>query len=305
MLVSVLILAGGSLSPARADSTRNLTPQPEPAGDETAFAEARPSLGGDGVVSLPHPLTAAMASRYRLIFQAQRQGNFRVVQEQMRLLTDHVLLPDVLAERYLAPGAHPAAEQLREWLHDYASQPDASNIQALLLKIALPGTVQMQSFVRPLAADARADDMKGTASPVDPLMHAFARNPLLDRTVQERVLTGVRGAESALHLVDITPGMSASYAAQLYGEIALGLLSQGKPLRRCGMQALDLAVGIIRLGCPLMLPGLLLGAKGMSRRPMTCSNLRPMRLSRHWKSARLLRSGQHGPRGVVMIWRAM
>ena len=256
LLVSVLILAGGSLSPARADSTRNLTPQPEPAGDETAFAEARPSLGGDGVVSLPHPLTAAMASRYRLIFQAQRQGNFRVVQEQMRLLTDHVLLPDVLAERYLAPGAHPAAEQLREWLHDYSSQPDASNIQALLLKIALPGTVQMQSFVRPLAADARADDMKGAAAPVDPLMHAFARNPLLDRTVQERVLTGVRGAESALHLVDITPGMTAPYAAQLYGEIALGLLSQGETLAALRNASAGFGRGDHQVGLPAYVAGL-------------------------------------------------
>ncbi|MDE7538754.1 transglycosylase SLT domain-containing protein [Gluconobacter sphaericus] len=256
LLVSVLILAGGSLSPVRAASTRDLPPQPERVGDETAFAEARPSLGGDGIVSLPHPLTAAMASRYRLIFQAQREGNAWIVQDQLRLVTDHVLLPDVLAERYLTPGAHPAVEQLREWLHDYASQPDAASIQALLLKIALPGTVQPQSFVRPLAADARPEDVKGACAPVDPLLHAFVRNPLLDRTVQERVFSGVRGAESALHLVDITPGMTAPYAAQLYGEVALGLLSQGETLLALRHGSVGFGRGNNQVGLPAYVAGL-------------------------------------------------
>lgn len=256
LLVSLLILAGGSLSPARAESTRIPPPQPERVGDETAFAEARPSLGGDGVVSLPHPLTAAVANRYRLIFQAQREGNARVLQDQMRLLTDRVLMPDVLAERYLAAGAHPVVEQLREWLHDYSSQPDAANIQALLLKIALPGTVQAQSFIRPLAADARVDDAKSPSAPVDPLQHAFVRNPLLDRTVQERVQTGLHGAESALHLVDITPGMTAPYAAQLYGEVALGLLSQGEALLALRHGSAGFERGNSQVGLPAYVAGL-------------------------------------------------
>lgn len=256
MLVSVLILAGGSLSPARAESTRNLPPQPEPAGDETAFAEVRPSLGGDGVVSLPHPLTAAVANRYRQIFQAQRDGNGPVLQDQMRLLTDHVLLADVLAERYLAAGAHPSVEQLRSWLHEYATQPDAENIQALLLKIALPGTVQPQSFVRPLPSDARADSIQGASAPVDPLMHAFVRNPLLDRTVQERAMTGLRGAESALHLVDITPGMTPPYAAQLYGEVALALLSQGETLPALRHGSAGFGRGNSQVGLPAYVAGL-------------------------------------------------
>ena len=151
LLVSVLILAGGTFSPARAEGLRLQPPQPDHAGDETAFAEARPSLGGDGTVSLPHPLTATVANRYRLILQAQRRGDLQTASDLTRLLTDRVLISDVLADRYLAPGAHPAADQLRDWLKNYSGQPDAPAIQGLLLKTAPSGTVSAQSFVRSLA----------------------------------------------------------------------------------------------------------------------------------------------------------
>ncbi|WP_249211695.1 transglycosylase SLT domain-containing protein [Gluconobacter cerinus] len=228
LLVSVLILTGGTFSPVRADGVQTLPPQPDHAGDETAFAEARPSLGGDGIVSLPHPLTATMASRYRLILQAQRRGDLQEAMEQTRLLTDRVLLGDVLADRYLAPGAHPGADQLRDWLKNYSTQPDAPAIQGLLVRTAPAGSVQVQTFVRSLAPEDRPETVHlPNSSPADPLAHAFTRNPLLDRTIQERVMQGVKGAASALHLVDITPGMTPAYAGQLYGEISLGLLSQG------------------------------------------------------------------------------
>lgn len=198
LLVSALILAGGSLSSARAANTRDLPPGPEPVGDETAFAEARSSLGGDGVVSLPHPLTATVASLYKLIFAAQRRGDFRTVQDQMRLLSDSVLFPDLLADRYLAQDAHPSVEQLRDWLHLYPTQPDAVAIQALLQKLAVPGSVPNQTFIRPLApyerpSETKTGDARSTPAPVDPVLHAFIRNPLLDRTVQERVAQGVKG----------------------------------------------------------------------------------------------------------------
>ena len=229
LLVSVLILAGGTFSPVRAEGLRVQPPQPDHAGDETAFAEARPSLGGDGTVSLPHPLSATMANRYRLILQAQRRGDLQTANALTRLLTDRVLLSDVLADRYLAPGAHPAADQLRDWLKTYPTQPDAQAIQALLMRTAPAGSVQVQSFVRSLAPDDRPETIHVSANVTpDPLAHAFTRNPLLDRTIQERAVQGLKGATSALHLVDITPGMTSAYAAQLYGEIALSLLSQGE-----------------------------------------------------------------------------
>ncbi|EHH68964.1 hypothetical protein GMO_02710 [Gluconobacter morbifer G707] len=226
--MSVLILAGGTFSPARAEGARNFPPQPGGTSDETAFAEVRPALGGDGAVSLPHPLSAAVASRYRLIFRSQRDGDLRTAQEQMRLVSDHVLFGDVLAERYLAPGAHPAADQLRDWLKNYSSNPDANAVQALLVKTAPAGSVTLQSYIQPLAPDARPENVHVTSPAPDPLAHAFTRNPLLDRTVQERISWGLKGAASALHLVDVTPGMTPDYTAQLYGEVALGMLSQGE-----------------------------------------------------------------------------
>ncbi|WP_249110361.1 transglycosylase SLT domain-containing protein [Neokomagataea anthophila] len=232
VVVSALLVAGGSLASVRAQTLRS---QPAQAGtvqtedahdDETAFAQGR--MPDDAAVSLPHPLSAGEAAHYRQIFQAQRRGDVRLAQITQRHLSDTTLLGDVLADRYLSPGAQPASEELKDWLKHYASLPDAGNIQAQLLKMVPPGSVPVQSFRRALSADAGSDSAHtGSAVPADPLAHAFTRNSLLDRTVQERVARGERGAESARRLVDATPGMTDAYAGQLYGEIALGLLSQG------------------------------------------------------------------------------
>ncbi|WP_246091469.1 transglycosylase SLT domain-containing protein [Swingsia samuiensis] len=226
--MSVLILAGGTFHAGCAASVRPLPPQPDHAGDETAFAEIQiPAHGGDAV-GLPHPLTAADASRYRAIFQAQRRGDTQTAIEQTRLLKNTVLLGDVLADRYLMPNAHPNVEQLKAWLRTYPTSPDAANIQKVLVGLAPAGSVQVQNFTKSLSPEDRPDTVHlpdGKTS--DPLSKAFTRNPLLDRTVQERVASGEKGAMSALHLIDVTPGMTGAYASQLYGEVALSLLAQG------------------------------------------------------------------------------
>ncbi|GBR52138.1 lytic murein transglycosylase [Neokomagataea thailandica NBRC 106555] len=233
MVVSALLVAGGSFSVVRGQTARL---QSDPSGtvqtedahdDETAFARGRST--DDTVVSLPHPLSAGEAAQYRQIFQAQRRGDLKLAQISQKRLLDSTLLGDVLADRYLAPEAKPSAEDLKDWLKHYASLPDAGSIQGALLKMVPQGAVSVQTFRRSLAADAAMDDTHhvNVAAAPDPLAHAFTRNPLLDRTVQERVSRGERGAESARKLVDATPGMTAAYAGQLYGEIALGLLSQG------------------------------------------------------------------------------
>lgn len=231
MLLSAMFLAGAGVSAARADGAKPSFSPRDPAADETAFAEARPSLGGDGVVGLPRPLGVIDANRYRLIFAAQRRGDLALARAQAALLTDRVLLGDVLAARYLSVFYPSSANELRGWLRAYPDAPDASAIHALLAKIA-PGAAPAMSFTRPLAEEGGPANAPAPASdPLapEPFTRAFPRNPLLDRTVSERAALGVKGAASARHLVDITPGMTASYAAQLYGEIALSLLSQGQP----------------------------------------------------------------------------
>ncbi|MBS1094443.1 transglycosylase SLT domain-containing protein [Gluconobacter wancherniae] len=255
LLVSAMILAGATFVPARAQSDRSQLPNTGGLGDETAFAEVRPSLGGDGVVALPHPLSAVTASRYRSIFLAQRRGDLSVAKTETSLLIDRTLLGDVLADRYLAPAEHPTVAQLRDWLRVYSNSPDAPTIQKLLLRIAPAGSVQAQSFKQSLTPQVTSDTVRAENSS-DPLQHAFARNPLLDRTVQERALQGTKGADSALHLVDATPGMTASYAAELYGEISLSLLSQGQAQVALRQGCAGFRRGDRQVGLPAYVAGL-------------------------------------------------
>ncbi|MBV1837555.1 transglycosylase SLT domain-containing protein [Acetobacter estunensis] len=192
-------------------------------GEEVAMAVARPSVDGTGEdsgVALPRPLTSEMATLVRSIFRLQRQGAFAEALTSTTRLTDTTLLADVLAERYLNPSYHPTGAELRRWLHAHADMADApaifSRLSILTDKASLPPAPALA-----MLGGARAGIGGNSA-------RSFVRNALLDRTVQERAALGVKGAQSALHLIAVTPGMTPSYAAQLGGEIAQLLLSQGE-----------------------------------------------------------------------------
>ncbi len=235
-LAATAFLAGAALlAGAAGASPRTQSPvQPTGSGppEETAMSVPRLALGGGGrddAVALPHPLDAGVAARLRRIFALQRGGDMPAAIAETGRLGDTTLLGDILAERYLAadlPGpARPSAAQLRGWLRDFSDLPDAPAIYRLLVSTSPRGTHL------PLPPDSLTLGGESPAAPLpeeaDPADRAFVRNPLLDRTVQERLAPGGAGAGSALHLVAATRHLDPLYATQLRAEIALRLFTDG------------------------------------------------------------------------------
>ncbi|BCI68415.1 transglycosylase SLT domain-containing protein [Acetobacter aceti] len=191
--------------------------------DEVAMAVSRLPYGGpdDAGVSLPRPLSSDMATLVRAIFRLQRQSAFSEALASTTRLTDTTLLADILAERFLNPSYHPSPAEMRRWLRDHADMADAPAVYTRLASLSERGAPLPPAPSLAMLGGARAGSVNGSMD------RAFTRNALLDRTVMERAALGAKGADSALHLIAITPGMTPPYAAQLGGEVAQILLSQG------------------------------------------------------------------------------
>lgn len=105
-----------------------------------AFAQdgATASLPGDDVqvngASLPKPLDAVNADRYRDIFRLQDAGDFRRADEIIGELTDQSLLGHVLADRYLSPRYGSSAKELSDWLRRFSTLAIAQRIYLLALE---------------------------------------------------------------------------------------------------------------------------------------------------------------------------
>ncbi len=104
-----------------------------------AFAQDRATAALPGVdvqvdgVSLPKPLDAVNADRYRDIFRLQAAGDFRRADEIISGLTDQSLLGHVLADRYLSPLYKANAKELSDWLRRFSTLAVAQRIYLLAL----------------------------------------------------------------------------------------------------------------------------------------------------------------------------
>ncbi|MDG6094921.1 transglycosylase SLT domain-containing protein [Acetobacter sp. AN02] len=217
---------------------------------------------GDGSpLSLPRPLAPAEATLVTSVFRLQRQGAFPEALTSSTRLTDVTLLGDLQAERYLSPSYHPTVHELQLWLKAHSDMADAPAVYARLASLPDHGALPPAP-----SSDMLRPDETGFQSTDE--LH-ITRNPLLDRTVQERASSGVKGARSALHLVDITPGMTGAYAAQLGGEIARDLLASGDYAEalRTGEQAF--LRGDRRVGEPAYVAGLAAWALGQHEEAAT------------------------------------
>ncbi|WP_122038713.1 transglycosylase SLT domain-containing protein [Asaia bogorensis] len=227
-MLCAMLVAGATFNPLRAQESRptlNPADHDNAQSEETAFATPRSYTPG-GSNGLPHPLTASDAALLKEAFRAQRAGDFETAIARSRAAHDGILMGDLLAERYLNPSYHPQPVQLRLWLKTFSSLADAGAIQNLLVSLSPKGSVTLQNFPTSLAPSDTASNV--TTGTTDPLSHLLNRNPLLDRTVSERVSWGLKGGQSAVKLIDSTPGMTPLYAAQLKAEVALGMLSAGE-----------------------------------------------------------------------------
>ncbi len=225
LLAGAAILAGTSLRSAGAQTAEGTTGL-----DEVALAVPRlgpPTGGPQGGIALPQPLAPSEAARVRRILALQARGDVPAALAETAQLTDPLLLPTLLADRYLRDPARTSAADLSGWLARNAALPDAPAIHALLLA-RLPRHVPA-----PPAPPAATLGAETAASPTpeeeDPAEHALARNELLDRTVAARVAAG--NAPSALSLIARTRGLDPVYRAQLRAEVAQSLFAQGDDVR--------------------------------------------------------------------------
>ncbi len=201
------ILAGAAvpaLSPARAQETS----------DDTAMAIPRLATPDGSPVSLLRPLSAAVA---RQVTEA-----FKTPAASLAALQDDPLLGHILADRLLAAQTRPPMDELRAWLSRFPTLPDAPAIQALLVSrlppgVAPPPALALRSFAMPPAGD----DIEAAET-------GLARNPALDRTINEAARAGQ--FERAVRLVARTKGLSPTYGALLRAEIARAMFSQGADL---------------------------------------------------------------------------
>jgi hypothetical protein len=177
--------------------------------------------GGNPGVALPQPLTPSEAARVRRIFAWQDHGNIPEALRATAELEDPLLLGTILADRFLGRWYRSTPDELGAWLARYPDLPDAAAIRALLLrrdpKARVPDLPVSTPVVRLLEAPPVPED-------VEPPQQEIARNPSLDRAVQERAQRGEAGA--ALRVIAARRGLSPEYAALLRAEVAQVLFTQ-------------------------------------------------------------------------------
>ncbi len=88
----------------------------------------------NAAATVPRPLSAPDADRYRQIFRLQDGGNWRAADRLIARLGDTRLLGHILAQRYLHPTQYKSSyAELRDWLARYADHPEAVRINKLAL----------------------------------------------------------------------------------------------------------------------------------------------------------------------------
>ena len=100
-------------------------------GDERA-SPVRVARRRCAAAGLPTVLSPSEASRLRRVFEHQTAGDFAAASRETERLEDRRLLGQVLAHRWLQPGAQPMPAELQAWLSRYGDHPDAPRIHALL-----------------------------------------------------------------------------------------------------------------------------------------------------------------------------
>ena len=103
-------------------------------GDSVAYAIPRNAPSPDEEVILPQPLPPSAVAQYGRILALQQQGDYHAADTLIGRLDDTTLLGPILAERYLSNNYISSAAELSAWMDQYANQPAAPSIYALLEK---------------------------------------------------------------------------------------------------------------------------------------------------------------------------
>jgi soluble lytic murein transglycosylase len=195
-------------------------------GDETAMAIPRLAThGAGGGIALPQPLAPSDAARIRRIFAMQAQGDLTTAGRETASLSDQLLAGSILADRYLGRFGRASAADLQVWLDQFADQPEAMAIHAMLLRRLPKG-----QSAPPMQRVAGLDDPPATAhadaedDPPDRYPSEAVPNPALLRAVTERARTG--SADAALRMILQTRGLTPAQMSLLRGSVAQVLFVQ-------------------------------------------------------------------------------
>ena len=251
-----VLAAAAQRTETRAEQAQAAPTRAEAAPVQVALSLPRPSPApGGATAGLPTVLSPSEASRLRRVFDHQAAGDFAAAAREAERLEDKRLLGQVLAHRWLQPGAQPTAAELQAWLSRYGDNPDAPRVHALLGRLLPRGAALPPA---PEQAEALSPELSLAPEERDPPSAAVTRNPALDRTVRERALAG--NPEAALALVDRTRGMTRAYAAALRADVALILFREGDDAK-----ALRIAADGARMGSPRAAFATGLAAWGLDR----------------------------------------
>ena len=221
MIAGAAILAGAFTSAAHGqmfgsgNGKGTLTTDSKRA-DEAAWAVPRVLRDAGAGVAFPRPLQPSDVVLMRKIFAFQSRGDIPAAIRTAAGLENSLLMPTVLADRYLGRYHRSTLDELSEWLAQNQDLPDAGLVHALVLTRLPKGTTPPDAPVD--QGLRRSADPVPVPEDIDPPRNDLTRNPMLDRTVLDRARQG--NTASALRLITVTKGLSAAYAAQLRAEVA-------------------------------------------------------------------------------------
>lgn len=155
-----LLSAGAALATARANADE-LSGATLGTGGSTASLDVGPEMLG---VTLPQPLDAVNADRYREIFRRQATGDFAGADRLISDLNDPLLLGHVLADRYLSTDYRSKPKELADWLKSYSGLPEAVAIHTIAERKGVAGS----ALVAPKFDITRVGSPDQTSNDKDP-----------------------------------------------------------------------------------------------------------------------------------------
>jgi soluble lytic murein transglycosylase len=188
--------------------------------EDTALAIPRISMGGTLRVALPQPFAPSEAARIRRIFALQAKNDIPAALAECEQVSSTLLLPDILADRYLNGGRRPPQAELTAWLAQYHDLADAPAIHALLAMQSprVAASMPMPRAMPALPSTTPGDDVEASEK-------LFPRNPVLDRAVRDVARIN---SDRALIVIARAHGLNRVYGAQLRAEVAQIVFSQGR-----------------------------------------------------------------------------
>ena len=101
-------------------------------GDSVAYAVPRNAPAGNVEIILPQPLSPSDVALYQRIQELQEDGETSAAAAMAARLTDPSVMGAILAQLYLSPGYTTRPAELTAWWAEYAAEPEAPAIYALM-----------------------------------------------------------------------------------------------------------------------------------------------------------------------------